>query len=142
MTQLDELMKLSHDQTVLYVEDDASLRKEMFEILDDIFSVVILAEDGEDGLDKFEYYKKETGNHLDIIITDIYMPKCNGVKMSKKVLERNSEQLIIILSAHHERHHLLELINIGIEHYLVKPVRTEQFMQVLQRASKKIKNKI
>jgi len=138
MIQLDELMKLSHDLSILYVEDDAQIREEMYDILDDFFKVVILAEDGEDGLDKFEHYKKETGSYPDIIITDINMPKCNGINMSKKILERNSEQLIVVLSAHDESHYLLELLNIGIEHYLVKPIRAEQLFQTLHRAMKKI----
>ena len=138
MTDINELVKLSHGLSVLYVEDDAEIREEMYEILEDFFNVVILAEDGEDGLDKFEYHKKETGAYPDIVITDINMPKYNGIEMSKKVLERNSEQLIVVLSAHNESHYLLELINIGIDHYLVKPIRSEQLLQTLQRAAKKI----
>ena len=138
MIPIEELMKLSHDLSILYVEDDVHIREEMLEILNDFFHVVILAENGEDGLDKFEHYKKETGTYPDILITDINMPKCNGIDMSKKVLERNSEQLIVVLSADDKSHYLLELINIGIDHYLVKPIRAEQLLQVLQRASKKI----
>lgn len=138
MIQINELMKLSHNQTVLYVEDDASLRKEMFEILDDIFNVVISAVDGEDGLDKFKYYKKKMGNYPDIIITDIHMPKCNGIEMSKKFLAYNSEQLIVVLTAHNKSHYLIDLINMGIKHYLVKPVSSEDLLETLQRALKKI----
>ncbi len=138
MTQLAELMKLSHDQTVLYVEDDASLREEMFEILDDIFNVVISAVDGEDGLDKFKYYKKKMGNYPDIIITDIHMPKYNGIEMSKKFLAYNAEQLIIVISSHNKSHYLVDLINMGIEHYLVKPVCSKHLLETLQRAVKKV----
>ena len=138
MTDINELVKLSHGLSVLYVEDDAEIREEMYEILEDFFNVVILAENGEDGLDKFGHHKKETGAYPDIVITDINMPKSNGVTMSKKMLERNSEQLIVVLSAHNESHYLLDLINIGIDHYLVKPIRSEQLLQTLQRAAKKI----
>jgi diguanylate cyclase (GGDEF)-like protein len=138
MKPIKELIKLSHDLSVLYVEDDARIREEMFEILEDFFGVVILAENGEDGLDKFEQYKKKTGVYPDIIITDINMPKCNGIDMSKKVLECNAEQLIVVLSAHNESHYLLDLINMGIEHYLVKPMRPERMLQILQRAAKKV----
>lgn len=142
MKPVEELIKLSKALSILYVEDDAVIRDEMFEILEDFFKVVILAENGNDGLEKFEQFKKETGNYPDIIITDIHMPKSNGVEMSKKVLARNAEQLIIILSAHNESHYLLDLINMGIEHYLVKPVRSEHLLQTLHRASKKIHYRI
>ena len=40
MTDINELVKLSHGLSVLYVEDDASLREEMYEILEDFFNVV------------------------------------------------------------------------------------------------------
>ncbi len=138
MKPVEELIKLSQDLSILYVEDDVVIREEMFEILEDFFKVVTLAENGNDGVEKFEQLKKETGSYPDIIITDIYMPKSNGVEMSKKILACHAEQLIIILSAHNESHYLLELINMGIEHYLVKPVRAKQLLQTLQRAVKKI----
>ena len=138
MTNVPELLKLSHDLSVLYVEDDIYIRKEMYEILDDLFDSVLLANDGEDGLYQFESYKTETGKYPDIIITDINMPKCNGVEMSKKIRERYAEQLIIVLSAHNESHYLLDLINMGIDHYLVKPVESVPLLQILQRAAKKI----
>ena len=138
MANINELVKLSHGLSVLYVEDDEKIRKEMYEILNDFFHVVILAKNGEDGLEKFEHCKKETDAYPDIIITDISMPKCNGVDMCKKVLERNPEQLIVVLSAHDKGHYLLELINIGIDYYLVKPIHSEQLVQTLQRAAKKI----
>ncbi len=138
MTDINELVKLSYGLSVLYVEDDAKIREEMYEVLDGFFNVVILAENGEDALDRFEQYKKETRVYPDIIITDINMPKCNGINMSKKILEHNSEQLIVVLSACNESHYLLELINIGIAHYLVKPICAEHLLQTLHRAVKKI----
>jgi len=138
MTDINELVKLSYGLSVLYVEDDAKIREEMYEVLDGFFNVVILAENGEDALDRFEQYKKETRVYPDIIITDINMPKYNGINMSKKILEHNSEQLIVVLSACNESHYLLELINIGIAHYLVKPICAEHLLQTLHRAVKKI----
>ena len=138
MTTVPELLKLSQNLSVLYVEDDSNIRREMHEMLNDLFGVVILAYDGEDGLAKFTSYKRETGKYPDIIITDINMPNCNGIEMSKKILERHVEQLIIILSAHNESHYLLELINMGIDYYLTKPMDPVQFLQTMQRAAKKI----
>ena len=138
MKNLDELMLLGNDMTVLYVEDDKNLRKEMYEILNDLFSHVILAGDGNEGLEKFLSWKKENGEYPDIIISDINMPHVSGVELSKKILAYHPEQLIIVLSAHNETDHLLELINMGIDAYLLKPVCSDKFLQTLQRACKKI----
>lgn len=130
-------MLQSRDLTILYVEDDKNLRKEMHEVLNDLFSYVILAEDGKDGLEKLLSYKEESGEYPDIVMTDISMPRSNGIEMSKKIMEHHSEQLIIVLSADNESHCLLELINMGIEHYLIKPIGANQLVQTLQRAVKK-----
>jgi len=138
MKHIDELMKLSQNLTVLYVEDDPMQREEIAEILHDFFKVVILAKDGQDGLEKFLFYKDESGDYPDLVITDISMPKLTGIEMSKMVLEHNSEQLIIVFSAYNDANYLLDLINIGIDSYLVKPMRSEQFLQVLRRASRKV----
>ena len=43
MTTVPELLKLSQNLSVLYVEDDSNIRREMHEMLDDLFGVVILA---------------------------------------------------------------------------------------------------
>lgn len=138
MEHIDELMKLSQNLTVLYVEDDPMQREEIAEILHDFFKVVILAKDGQEGLDKFLSYKDENGDYPDLVITDISMPKLTGIEMSKMVLEYNAEQLIIVFSAYNDTNYLLDLINIGIDSYLVKPMRAEPFLQVLRRASRKV----
>jgi len=138
MIPVDKLMKLSHSLTVLYVEDDLHIRQEMQEVLENFFKVVIVAKDGAEGFQAFQVYKKETGTYPDIVMTDISMPLCNGIEMSGKILAHHAEQSIIVLSAHNDAEHLLSLINMGIEHYLLKPVQTEQILQVLQRAVKKI----
>ena len=141
MEHIDELMKLSQNLTVLYVEDDPMQREEIAEILHDFFKVVILAKNGQDGFEKFLSYKDENGDYPDLVITDISMPKLTGIEMSKMVLEHNTEQLIIVFSAYNDTNYLLDLINIGIDSYLVKPMRAEPFLQVLRRASRKVNYK-
>jgi len=141
MKHIDELMELSQNLTVLYVEDDPLQRAEIAEILQDFFKVVMLAKDGQDGLEKFLSYGEESGSYPDLLITDISMPKLSGIEMSKKILEHNSEQVIIVFSAYSDANYLLDLINMGIDSYLVKPMRSEPFLQVLRRASKKVNYK-
>ncbi len=138
MKHIDELMELSQNLTVLYVEDDPLQRAEIAEILQDFFKVVMLAKDGQDGLEKYLSFKEESGDYPDLLITDISMPKLTGIEMSKMVLEHNAEQLIIVFSAYNDVEYLLDLINIGIDSYLVKPMRSEPFLQVLRRASRKV----
>ena len=60
--------------TILYAEDEESLRKSVAQTLELFFDNVIEAKDGEEALDKFQT------NRVDIIITDFYMPNKHSTK--------------------------------------------------------------
>jgi len=136
-TTIDNLLNYSRTLTVLYVEDDKAIREEMQEILEEIFQQVIVAKDGQEGLDKFISYKEKSHAYPDLVITDIRMPRLNGIEMSKKILSLYPEQIIIIHSAHNESDYLLELINMNISHFLLKPLQPQQLYQILHKASKR-----
>jgi len=137
ITNIDEILNYSSTLTILYVEDDKAIRKEMTEILQDFFQYVIVAEDGQKGLEEFVRYKEELNVYPDLIITDIRMPHLNGIEMSREILTLYPEQIIIIHSAHNESDLLLELINMGISHFLLKPLQPQQLYQTLHKASKR-----
>ncbi|NOR57361.1 MAG: diguanylate cyclase, partial [Sulfurimonas sp.] len=58
----------------------------------------------------------------DIVITDIKMPKMTGIDMSKAIKEINSEQAIIITTAHSESTYFMEAIELQLSGYILKPV--------------------
>ena len=134
---IDEILNYSSTLTVLYVEDDKAIREQMTETLQEFFQQVIVAEDGQEGLEKFSSYRKKFHTYPDLVITDIRMPLLNGIEMSKKILSLHPEQIIIIHSAHNESDILLELINMGISHFLLKPLQPQQLYQTLHKASKR-----
>lgn len=80
--------------TILYVEDDDSIRDEMAESLLYMVSNVICAKDGEEGVRKF------FENKIDLIITDIEMPKLNGFDMLLKIREKDPNVFAIVVSAY------------------------------------------
>lgn len=134
---INQILNYSSTLTVLYVEDNQMIREEMKEILEDFFKHVIVAEDGQDGLEKFSDHKKEFHAYPDLVLTDIRMPHLDGIEMSRKILTLYPEQIIIVHSAHNESDLLLELINMGISHFLLKPLQPEQLYQTLNKASKR-----
>jgi len=134
---INEVLNYSSTLTVLYVEDDKAIREQMTETLQDFFQEVIVAEDGQMGLEKFSSYKEKFHSYPDLVITDIRMPRFNGIEMSKKILSLHPEQIIIIHSAHNESELLLELINMGINYFLLKPLRPQQLYHTLHKASKR-----
>ncbi|MDA3908792.1 MAG: response regulator, partial [Sulfurimonas sp.] len=135
MVDLNKLKEYTQEMRVLYVEDDLTVQKEMAELLKRFFATVDLANDGKEGLEAY----KEGKYHL--IISDINMPNMNGIDMSKTILQEKPDQSIIIISAYSESEYLLELINSGIEYYVLKPVDVKQLIKVLFRVAQAQNNK-
>jgi len=60
----------------------------------------------------------------------------DGMQMSSEVKKLNDEQSIVIISAHNEVKYLMDLIDIGIEAFLIKPIQTENLVNTLSRVSR------
>lgn len=125
------LEKYAQNIDVLFVEDDENIIKETTELLEVIFSRVDVAQDGKIGIEKYLDYKEQNNKTYDLVITDIQMPNMDGIELTKLIYEHNKEQLLIVLSAHSESHYLLELVNIGISHFITKPLHYDSFVHVL-----------
>lgn len=123
-----QLKEEAQDIKVLYVEDDQELRQNTARLLNSFFSSVELAENGAEGLKKYQ------NGEYDLVITDINMPVMNGVKMSEQIKASNSKQVIIVISAHDEARYLLELINMGVDYFVLKPLDINQFMNAVDKA--------
>ncbi|MCK9490855.1 MAG: EAL domain-containing protein [Sulfurimonas sp.] len=109
---------LTKDIKLLYVEDNSELREETLEILEYYFQDIVVAKNGEEGL---ELYQKEF-EKFDIVLSDIEMPKMDGVLMCKKIKEIKQDQIVVLLSAYDTKEHLKEAINLGVDKFIVKPV--------------------
>ena len=135
MIDIKQLKEHTKDLRVLYVEDDELVRHGVNELLSRFFPHVDLACDGLKGLEK------SRKNTYDIIISDINMPNMNGIEMAQTILSENPEQAVIIISAHNEPDYLLELINMGIQYYILKPLNLTQLTSVIHRVSSAIYNR-
>lgn len=125
INSIQKLKDKANGLSVLYVEDEESLRKKTFDLLKKIFEDVEVAEDGEEGLNK--YNKKKH----DIVITDILMPKMDGLTMIKNITKNNKDQKIIVYSAYTEQIFLDEATKYGVKNYMYKPVEINRFIDVL-----------
>jgi len=132
MSDLSDIIKQSFHLKLLYVEDDADARESILSILEIFFKDIIVGVDGQDGLDKFK------SNEVDMVITDINMPKMDGLKMSKEIKSINSEMPIFIFSAYSDISYFIDAIKIGIEGYLLKPLEMGQFTKELKRCVQNI----
>jgi len=116
----------------LYVEDNAEARDATLMILEEFFDDIVVACNGEKGFLKFKQ------NNIDLIITDINMPKLNGIEMSKKIRQNNPDIPILFFSAYNESKDFLESIMLGIEGYLIKPINIDQFLLILKKVIQKV----
>ncbi len=133
MIDVNEVIKYSKDLKLLYVEDNEDAREMTTMILEDFFDSIIIAVDGEDGYNKFQE------NDIDLIITDINMPKLNGLEMAGKIRELDDDVSIVVLSAHNEDSFFIDSIEIGINGYLLKPIDINQFCNLIYRVIQKFK---
>ena len=104
--------------TALYVEDEEQLRDVVYSLINKLFGKCFLASDGEEGLNIFI----ENQDNIDIIITDISMPKMNGLDMCKEIRKVNNNIPIIITTAHNDKDFLHKAIDVGISKFVTKPI--------------------
>lgn len=138
MIDFNAVFNITKNFTILYVEDDKNFREETCDILYTLFGNVDVALDGEQALISYQSYYKENSKYYDMVISDISMPNMNGVELAKEIYKLNRKQLIIIISAHGESHYLLDLVNIGIEQFLSKPLDINNILNIFYTASQKI----
>ena len=115
--------------TLLYVEDDQTTRELVTLVIRRKFPQVnlLLAENGQIGLDIFN------ARHPDIIVTDIRMPVMNGIQMVKEIRAHHSAARIIVLTAASDTDFLLDAVDIGINHYVLKPIKMEKFVAAVEQ---------
>ena len=135
MEHLHDLMELGKGLKVLYVEDDESLRLETTKIIERIFDRVDIASDGLAGLNAFN------SSHYDLVITDIEMPQVNGIEMSKRIREIDKETPIVIVSAYSNTDYFMDAIAIGIDYYILKPIKMPRLIDTLFAAVKRVTDK-
>ncbi len=135
MINIKELILFTKPLHVLYVEDDLNICENYTKVFSELFASVEVAYNGYDGLEKYE------NGTFDIVITDINMPKMNGIEMITEIFKKSPEQTIIVTSAHDESSYLLQLIELGIEKFLMKPVDFKKMISVLYKVCKQLDEK-
>jgi CheY-like chemotaxis protein len=127
-----KLKEHSEGLTLLYVEDNEGLRIKAHRLMEKFFANVISATDGEEGLAAFKEHRPQ------IVITDMNMPKLDGIEMIAKIKELSPSTKFIIISAFDEREHLLRAIKVGTFDYLKKPIKIDELAQTLLRCIESI----
>lgn len=120
---------------VMIVDDDKSVINGLtshisWESLN--MEVVETASNGDEALEKIRE------SQPDILITDIYMPRMNGLELIKAVNEEWSSIYIIIHSGYNDFENAREAIRYGVKHFFLKPSTVGEIESVLAEISKEI----
>ena len=126
---INKKYELLKNKTVLYVEDDLTLQKNIVETLGHFFDKILMASDGDDAYDLYISHQ----NRIDLIITDINMPNTDGITFSKLIREYDKNLPIIIISAYTDTDYLLDSIDLNIVKYITKPFTTKKIINLLDK---------
>ena len=125
---MDEKINIS----ILFVEDEKVLRIIYQKILSKYVDVLYLAEDGVEGLKLYHEHKP------DLIVSDIQLPRLNGLEMIEKIREDDEDTKIIIVSAYSEASYFIDAIKLQVNGFLLKPVDRESLIQQVKNIAKAI----
>ena len=128
---LSLLKKKCINFNILYVEDEENVRTQTSKVLSIYFNNIILAKNGEEGLEKLKNEK------INIIFTDINMPKMDGLSMIEHIRKIDKQIPIVVFSAYDNTEYLLKTIEYGVDGYILKPFKFDQIQKVIEKIIEK-----
>jgi DNA-binding NtrC family response regulator len=113
---------------ILVVDDERSIRNALKEILEYEKYEIDLAEDGQEA---FELLKK---NEYDLILSDIKMPKLDGIELLQKIKKANPEQSFILITGHGDVETAVSAIHNGAYDFIQKPLVLNRLLITVKNA--------
>lgn len=123
---------------VLVVEDEEMIRKGIVLAVDwAALDCVVVGEasNGETALELAERYQPS------LIITDIKMPKMDGIEFLQRLREKGNHAFVIILTAYNSFEYAQSALRLGAVDYLLKPFHDGELEQVVMRLQQRLQDK-
>lgn len=115
---------------VLITDDTAFMRMSLRNILEkNGYEIAAEAEDGNQAVEKYEEVNP------DLVTMDITMPNMDGITAIKKILEKDPEAKIIVVSAMGQKALVIEALNSGAKDFIVKPFQPDRILEAVQKAA-------
>lgn len=121
----DDILKQLKDIPILCVEDEDGIREVIVKTLKYYFNEVYEANDADEG------YEKYFENKPKIVLCDIQMKETSGIDLVKKIRQSDQKTAIIMLTAHSNEEYLMDLINLNISHFILKPLNHKKLTEAL-----------
>lgn len=123
----DNCLQIFKNIDILCVEDESSVRKIIVKTLKYYFRNVYEGSSGNEAYKLYAEYKPK------IILSDIQMANGNGIDFIKKVREKDLDTMVIMLTAYSNEEYLMDLINLNINHFIVKPLNLSKLDIALKK---------
>ena len=112
---------------MLSVDDDGELRALLHELICQMGHDSVTAADGVDALEKMEEQQ------FDIVITDINMPRLNGIGLIKRIASDYSDTDVIAITGYQTEYNYTDIIALGASDFISKPINIDEFEAKIKR---------
>ena len=113
---------------VLITDDTAFMRMTLRNVLEkNGYTVIGEAEDGLQAVEKYMLDKP------DLVTMDITMPNMDGITAIKKIMEKDPDAKIVVVSAMGQKSLVIEALNSGAKDFIVKPFQPDRIIEALQK---------
>lgn len=114
--------------TLLLVDDEPDIREMLALILSDITPNIDEAENGSEALEKTKLKR------YDAIISDVKMPKKDGMQLLADLRKMSNQTPFVILTGHGDKETAVEALKRGAFDFIDKPFREEALMSTVRKA--------
>jgi len=118
---------------IAIIEDEYVIRKGLSKILEKISSKYEIVGQAEDGLEGLNLVKTKSP---DLIITDIKMPKMDGLELLYALRNDGIKVKAMVLSAYSEFEYAQKAISLGVSEYILKPISIPDLTSALEHIEK------
>jgi GAF domain-containing protein/FixJ family two-component response regulator len=115
-------------EKILIIDDSTTIRSFLSEMLHPQGYVVSTASDGKRGLDK------ALAERPDLILLDFNLPRLSGMEVLEALQKEKYEVPVILMTAHGSESVAVQAFRLGVRDYLTKPFKTEQILEVIEKA--------
>jgi FixJ family two-component response regulator len=116
------------DETVFIVDDDVSVREGLTELVESLGLPVRAFASAQDFLAQI------AEEAMGCLVLDVYMPGMTGLDLQRDLKAKNVQLPIIFLTGHGDIPMTVHALKSGAVHFLTKPVREQELMEVIRRA--------
>jgi two-component system response regulator AtoC len=114
----------------LIVDDDPAVRMVLRKLLTRRGDSVLEAEDGKQAIDQL------ASRAVDLVITDLLMPRANGLEVLRYVRERKPKIPVIMLTAEGSIRDCVEAMRAGAFNFLTKPFHNDDLEEIIRQATR------